>query len=194
MRRRPRAGTRPAGLISPHGATGETGYEMETDRLILRPITAEAAEALIADRPIAARRLGASIPDGWPHPNLLEFLPQLAADHDVVLPFGAWAIVERSTSQIVGDIGFHGRPDTDGRVEVGYAVVPDRRRRGYASEALAALTAWARSRGDVRDVVARCEPTNEASIRTLASGGFERVGERDGLIEWRLLRGDSGRA
>jgi len=185
MRHRPRAGTRPAGLIGPDGATGAPGLQVATDRLVLRPITAATAAALIADRDAAAAALGADLPGDWPHPNHLEFLPQLAAAGDAVRPFGAWAIIERSTNEVVGDIGFHGPPDDDGRVEIGYAVVPSRRLRGYASEALEALVRWVADQPGVIEVTARCEPSNAASIRTLERGGFERVAERDGLIEWR---------
>lgn len=185
MRRRPRAGTRPAGLIGPHGATGAQATDIETDRLILRPITAEAAAALMADRPAAIELLRAAIPPDWPHPNLVEFLPQLAALGDALQPFGALAIVERASNEVVGDIGFHGPPDGEGRVEVGYSIVPSRRRRGYASESLVGLVAWTARQPGVREVAARCEPTNVGSIRTLEGQGFERLGERDGLIEWR---------
>lgn len=185
MRRRPRAGTRPAGLIGPDGATGAQGTDIETDRLILRPITAEAAAALVADRPAATEILRAAIPGDWPHPNLLEFLPQLAGLGDALQPFGALAIVERATNEVVGDIGFHGPPDSDGRVEVGYSIVPDRRRRGYAAEALAGLVDWTARQAGVREVMARCEPSNVGSVRTLESQGFERLEKRDGLIEWR---------
>ena len=185
MRRRPRAGTRPAGLIGPHGATGAQALDIETDRLLLRPITAAAAAALVADRGAATELLGAAIPADWPHPNLVDSLPQLAAVGDALQPFGALAIVERATNEVVGDIGFHGRPDAEGRVEVGYSVVPSRRRRGYAAESLASLVEWTRRQPGVREVTARCEPTNIGSIRTLEGGGFERLGEREGLIEWR---------
>jgi ribosomal-protein-alanine N-acetyltransferase len=185
MRRRPRAGTRPAGLIGPDGAIGAQAQDIETDRLLLRPITAATAAALVANHGAATELLGAVIPAEWPHPNLIDFLPQLAAVGDALQPFGALAIVERATNEVVGDIGFHGRPDTEGRVEVGYSIVPSRRRRGYAAESLAGLVAWTRRQPGVTAVTARCEPTNVGSIRTLEGGGFDRVGERDGLIEWR---------
>ena len=189
MRHRPRAGDASGGThpapIGATGDTGEPGLQVETDRLLLRPITAAAAAALAACDPVGAELLGATIPTDWPHPNLLDFLPVLAAAGDAVLPFGAWAIVERATNEVVGDIGFHGPPDDGGRVEIGYAVVSLRRLRGYASEALAALVRWAGGQPGVTEVTARCEPSNGGSIRTLERGGFERLGERDGLIEWR---------
>ena len=44
---------------------------------------------------------------------------------------------------VVGHAGFHGPPDADGLVEVGYTVAPDLRGRGHGSAALAALVAEA---------------------------------------------------
>ena len=178
MSDRPRAG-------NASGGTHPAPIGVETDRLVLKPITAATAAALVADRDAATDLLGAALPADWPHPNLLDFLPQLAAAGDAVMPWGAWAMVERVTNEVVGDIGFHGLPDSAGRVEIGYAVVPSRRLRGYASEALAALVAFAAARPGITEVTARCEPSNAGSIRTLERGGFEQLGERDGLIEWR---------
>jgi ribosomal-protein-alanine N-acetyltransferase len=74
----------------------------------------------------------------------------------------------------------------DGVVEIGYSMIPDRRRRGYASEAAAALVDWARSQEDVETVVAACDRENVASIRTLERLGFARTGMDGDEIRWRL--------
>ena len=88
----------------------------------------------------------------------------------------------------MGDIGFIGPPDDDGTIEVGYSVIPSRRRQGYATEAARAIVAWALDQGSVEVVVASCEVDNEPSMRTLARIGFLRVGEKDGQIQWRFAR------
>ena len=90
-------------------------------------------------------------------------------------PFGVWVIVERATGTVVGDIGFMGPPDDRATVEIGYSVVPDRRRRGYATEAARAMVGWALRRPDVNAVVAGCDEDNVASIRTLERTGFDRT-------------------
>ena len=94
-----------------------------------------------------------------------------------------WVIVERESGLVVGDIGFLGPPD-QGSIEIGYAVVPTRRRLGYAAEAVAALTAWAFAQPGVRRITARCTPGNLGSIRTLERTGFRRAGEPDGELRW----------
>lgn len=85
----------------------------------------------------------------------------------------------------VGRAGFHGPPDDDGMVEVGYAVDPAYRRRGYARAALAAMLERAAGDAAVRVVRASVSPGNEASLGLIASYGFVQVGEQwdddDGL-------------
>ena len=118
---------------------------MKTVRLELRPLSAAAASALLDDRPTAARLIGASIPATWPQDDLLDVLPMQAAAGPEDERFGIWLIIERATNAIVGDIGFLGPPD-HGIVELGFSVIPDQRRRGFATEATRALVAWALQR------------------------------------------------
>jgi ribosomal-protein-alanine N-acetyltransferase len=100
-------------------------------------------------------------------------------------PFGVWLMIERGGGTVVGDAGFVGPPDASGIVEIGYGVVPERRRLGYATEAVGALVRWALAQPGVQAVAAACDAENVASIRTLERAGFARVGEADGLVRWR---------
>ncbi|MCY1141069.1 GNAT family N-acetyltransferase [Actinoplanes sp. Pm04-4] len=79
----------------------------------------------------------------------------------------------------VGRAGFHGPPDEDGTVEIGYAVDPEYRRRGYARAAFEALLARARTEPDVRRVRVSIRPDNVASARLALPYGFVKVGEQD---------------
>jgi RimJ/RimL family protein N-acetyltransferase len=85
----------------------------------------------------------------------------------------------------VGRAGYHGPPDPSGMVEIGYAVDPEFRRRGYARAALEALLERAAGEPRVRTVRASISPDNVASYRLAAQYGFTRVGEQwddeDGL-------------
>ena len=90
-------------------------------------------------------------------------------------------MIERESGRVVGDIGFLGPPDEGGSVEIGYCVIPDRRRRGYASEAARALVGWALEQPGVEVVVASPESGNLASVRTLERVGFQRGSQ----VGWR---------
>jgi RimJ/RimL family protein N-acetyltransferase len=85
----------------------------------------------------------------------------------------------------VGRAGYHGPPDTGGMVEIGYAVDPPYRRRGYARAALESLLRRAAAEEAVRTVRVSISPDNTASYDLVARYGFRAVGEQwddeDGL-------------
>lgn len=85
----------------------------------------------------------------------------------------------------VGRAGYHGPPDPSGMVEIGYAVDPAYRRRGYARAALEILLHRAAHDPQVRTVRVTISPDNAASYRLAAQYGFTAVGEQmddeDGL-------------
>lgn len=99
----------------------------------------------------------------------------------------AFTIAERDTGAAVGSCAFKGPPDAAGVVEVAYGIDEPHRRRGYATEATAALAAFARGTGQVRVVRAHTKADNPASARVLAKCGFVRLGEvtdpEDGLVD-----------
>ncbi len=106
----------------------------------------------------------------------------------------AWitgAIYDDEIQVAVGRAGYHGPPDSRGMVEIGYAVAPEYRRRGYARAALEALLARAVAEPDVRVVRVTISPDNSASYGLVSRYGFVEVGEQwddeDGLeiiYEW----------
>jgi RimJ/RimL family protein N-acetyltransferase len=85
----------------------------------------------------------------------------------------------------VGRAGYHGPPDSSGMVEIGYAVDPVYRRRGYARAALAALLQRAAHEPQVKTVRVSISPDNVASYQLASQYGFARAGEQwdeeDGL-------------
>lgn len=85
----------------------------------------------------------------------------------------------------VGRAGFHGPPDRAGMVEIGYTVLPEYRRHGYAAAALATLLLRAAREPAVRTVRLTIAPDNLVSAHIAARFGFVQVGEqwddRDGL-------------
>ena len=102
-----------------------------------------------------------------------------------------FAVVPRDAHLVIGTAGFKGPPDEEGVVEIAHGIARGYQRRGYATEAAAALIAFAFDSGRVRLVRAHTLPTPNASTRVLAKCGFERIGEvtdpEDGLV-WRWER------
>jgi RimJ/RimL family protein N-acetyltransferase len=103
-------------------------------------------------------------------------------------PSAAWVtgvVWDPERRLAVGRAGYHGPPDADGMVEVGYSVDPQYRRQGYARAALRALLARARAEPDVRTFRATISPDNVASRDLVLAHGLVEVGEQwddeDGL-------------
>ena len=163
--------------------------ELRTERLELIPCTAEVIEAALADPDEVGRMLGLHVPPGWPSDDLRDTLPgyarDAAADPDR-LGWGPWLIVEAAERVVVGDAGFHGRPDAAGTVEIGYGILAEYRRRGYATEAAQGLVAWAFTQPAVERVVAECEADNLGSIRVLEKLGMRRAGAEGSLLRWEV--------
>jgi len=116
------------------------------------------------------------------------WLEQVAAATEATPWVHGFSLQDRVTGLTVGSAGFKGPPSPAGLVEIAYQVHPDHQGQGYATEAAAALTAYAFSDDRVRTVCAHTLPELNASARVLAKCGFTHLGEvidpEDGLV-WR---------
>lgn len=100
--------------------------------------------------------------------------------------WGVFVLVRTEDGRAVGAMGFHGTPDEEGRVEVGYDLAENARGNGYATEALRALSAWALARDDLSLLFAAIERTNTPSQRVVARAGFTRVSEDEEQYAYEL--------
>jgi RimJ/RimL family protein N-acetyltransferase len=161
--------------------------DVMTERLRLTLVDRDAIAAVLAgERERAEGVLRASLPDGWPDEGdrwLLELRQGQLRDDPDIAPWLLRAIVLVDTGEMIGHIGFHGPPDARGFVEVGYAIVSEHRRMGFAREAVTALFGWARERG-VKGFRASVGPWNDPSLGLIAQLGFRQTGvqwdEQDG--------------
>ncbi|RXS88163.1 N-acetyltransferase [Streptomyces sp. TM32] len=95
--------------------------------------------------------------------------------------WGVFVLTDAVAGTALGSIGFHGPPDDEGFVEIGYDLSPSARGAGWATEAVRLLAGWAAAHPEVRTVCALTEPENLPSQRVLERAGFRFVGEREGL-------------
>ena len=154
---------------------------IETRRLRLVPKTLDEVRAQIEGMTTEQR---AELSAAW--------LAQLDAAAVDLWTLG-FDIVERTSDTVVGGCGFKGPPGADGDVEIAYGVAPMYQGRGYATEAAAALVAYAFGNGRVRKVRAHTFAAGNASTRVLTKCGFHAVGEftdpEDGLVSrWEIER------
>ena len=94
-----------------------------------------------------------------------------------------WQIIWKERNCSVGSAGFMNVPDETGEVEIRCGITPAFQRRGFMTEALRAIAAWALEQPGVTGVIAETEPENTASRRVLARCGFKPVS----ATRWRRL-------
>jgi RimJ/RimL family protein N-acetyltransferase len=170
-----------------------------TERLELIPATVALARAALDGEAALADRLDVVVPATWPpeflDPPALEFtLERLAEDaqqagwwlHFIVLARGSRG------RTLIGSAGYKGPPSPDGTVEVGYGIVRDHQRQGYASETVRGLLAHAFAVPAVHRVIAETLPELTPSIGVLRKCGFRFVGDgsEPGVIRFEITRAD----
>jgi RimJ/RimL family protein N-acetyltransferase len=151
-----------------------------TSRLELVAATVELARAEIDDLPALARGLGASVAAEWPPPlndrDSQSWTLRFLEEHLDGAGWAMWYFVRRADRTAVGVGGFKGLPSADGTVEIGYSVLEAQQRRGYASEAVEGLVAWAFGHPEVTRVIAETYPELVASVGVLEKTGFRFIG------------------
>lgn len=104
-----------------------------------------------------------------------------------------YTILLRMSDLPIGSCGFKGAPDAAGCVEIAYQIEPPHQGNGYATEAAAALAAFALAQPAVARVCAHTLPEPNASTRVLDKCGFRQVGTvtdpDDGPVwRWEITR------
>ena len=170
---------------------------LRTERLLLIPATITMLEAAIASHEALAAALGADVPNSWP-PDLLDSEAlaytinqlQLGEDQQAWWMYFVCTIDTGGAPRLIGSVGYKGPPLSDGTVEVGYGIVGDHQRRGFATEATRALLVEAFSHEAVKRVIAETLPILEPSIGVLKKVGFSFVGQGslDGVIRFEMSR------
>lgn len=169
---------------------------LRTERLQLVATTLELARAELADPRRLEKLLLAHVPPSWPPPlndeSTLRWTIDALAKHPDAVGWFAWYFLHREHKELrlIGQGGFTGPPASDGTVEVGYSIVPESHRFGFAPEAVRALCAWAFGHPAVTRVVAHTLPTLLPSIRVLEKCGFtpDGAGAEPGTVRFELAR------
>ena len=150
---------------------------LETERLRLRAHRADDYDAYVAmwAEPTVIRHIG----DGKPLPAEQAWRRLLHnAGLWVVLGYGYWAVEEKDSGRFVGDVGFADfrreiQPSMNGMLEFGWILAAHAHGKGYASEAVAAASAWAQAHLPGMREVCIIAPDNLGSIRVAEKAGFQ---------------------
>ncbi|MCU0635750.1 MAG: GNAT family N-acetyltransferase [Gemmatimonadaceae bacterium] len=153
-----------------------TAHTLVTDRLHL---VLQTTEQLLAWVDALPPEVQAEVSPEW-----IARLKQSSVAHPWTHGF---SLVERDAGTVVGSVAFKGPPDAEGVVEIAYGIDEAQQRRGFATEAAAALVRYAFEDATITAVRAHTKADNVASQRVLAKLGFEARGEvvdpEDGLVD-----------
>ena len=160
---------------------------LETERLRLRPFTADdvdAQAAMMGDSQVMRHLGGHPLPreDSWR--KLL-----CGAGLWRLFGFGYWAVERRADGAMIGQVGFAEfmrdvTPSVVGLPEMGWLFAHQAAGQGYATEAAMAGLAWIDEALGAPETVAIIDHANSASIRVAEKCGFD-------ARETALYRGES---
>jgi RimJ/RimL family protein N-acetyltransferase len=164
-------------------------HALYTERLRLEPVTPELAEAARAGQAAFADTIGAEAPTEWCAASLgLVARSFSQAWGPTPAPTRAIAIHAREGA-IIGDVRFEPSLRAAREYEIGYGVARSRRRQGYATEAVSAVIDWLIFEAGAESIIAGCDHTNRASVRTLMRLGFW-LDSNPGQTFWWVLTPD----
>ncbi len=154
---------------------------IETERLIIAPLTREESELYLTDVDAFARALRLAKAPNEPDEGTkraLNWLIDLGLQYDKKSSVWAalWAFVDKRLNVVVGNACFKGEP-IDGDAEIGYGTEREFQNCGYMSEGVKGLVSWGRRRDDLQGIVAETFKDNIPSQRVLENAGFVRLGE-----------------
>lgn len=175
--------------------------ELETSRLRVVSLSRDDLLLRLHDRSQLERKLGLqptpepsyadAAYDASARAAMARAAERIAREPDAYLWHTFWQIVGKQERCIVGEQDFHGPPDAQGVVEFGCMMRPERRNRGFATEAARALVAWALAQPGVTALVAETDVDNLASQRVLQKLGFAAVARTPAVVRWRLGRDEA---
>ena len=161
----------------------EQPLEIVTPRLLLHGLSLEDTRLVLrGDCDTLGSRIGARVPASWPGPDLAESLPGMFArmeEHPEDADGWVWVVIDPLAGAVVGDIGFHSPVCEMTSIEIGYIIFAEARGKGYATEAAAALIAWAFAQPGIERVTAQIDPDNDASLRIAAKLAMRETARED---------------
>ena len=139
--------------------------KLESERLFHYPISDEEMEAWIGKEKDAELKQAYS-----------EMLQGCVREPENRVWYAMWLMeLKDRPGTVVGDFCFKGM-QPDGMVEIGYGLREGFCGKGYMTEAVKTVSAWALARQGVSRVEAETAPENRASQRLLAACGFLATG------------------
>lgn len=164
---------------------------IETKRLLIRPLTAEELKKHLESPDEFAKEFGlvpsqSLIEKEVKEAILNDLLPNIADTTKDPDFYTMWIVIEKAQHAIIGGICFHGEPNCNGEVEIGYGTDHDYRNRGYMSETIEGLIGWVRENKNVKAIIAETTIENRSSIKVLEKNNFKVTQQMDTAVFLKL--------
>jgi ribosomal-protein-alanine N-acetyltransferase len=149
---------------------------LETERLRLRKMTPDDADALIAI--FNDEEVNRYLSGGPPCTNRVEAISVLDWMQSWFEARGGlrWGITLKGDDIVIGTCGFHHLSQENHRCDLGYDLLPAYWGRGYVTEATHAMVRWCFENLDLHRIQADCTDGNIGSERVLEKVGFTYEG------------------
>jgi RimJ/RimL family protein N-acetyltransferase len=159
-----------------------------TERLVLRPITLDDVDAMLATRTLP-EVVSFTYEPVWTRQYAEERIARwVELQQQDEVRFTRWMIEHRDTPGVIGDVFLHRDDELAGTTELGYVIHPDFAGHGYGTEAAREVLRIGFEEWGVHRIYARVDEDNIGSVRVCQHLGMRQEGrlvendQRDG--EW----------
>lgn len=148
---------------------------LETERLILRPLTVDDADEI---------HYYFSDPAVYEHipPNPSTSLEETREKLEKILKmgqesgYGSLAVIEKSTGKLIGDCGIFPSDVDESKIEIAYRFARHTWGKGYAVEAAQAVLRFSFDKYEFGSIISITGPEHAASIRVMEKLGMKHTG------------------
>ena len=165
--------------------------DLFTSRLRLAAVTSEHLIVETAEPQKLGSLLGARVPQEWPSKdwdaNVFAIIQRQYAEHPNTSGWHRYVILSGEEQILIGALGAF--PKVGNEAEIGYGILPNWQRHGYAPEGASALIQLLFEQG-VHSVIAHTFRHMQESIRVMEKCGlaYEAPGEEEDTVRYRLRR------
>lgn len=170
---------------------GNTNVYIETDRLIIIPLTSKQLNLWINDIQTLEKELDCIY---CAEPLTGTFLNIVKSQYDITtkdetnyLYHSFWFLVRKTDRIVVGSADFKDIPNEKGEIEIGYGLGKSYEHNGYMTEAVYGMCSWAMKQNGICCIIAETDIDGLASQHILKQVGFQKYERKEmETLWWRL--------
>jgi [ribosomal protein S5]-alanine N-acetyltransferase len=164
---------------------------IETKRLIIQPLTYDQLVKYTKCDNSLEEEMKLNATSRTISPELKEafeqtILPNVADKTKNYLYSTLWTAISKAENKMIGDLCIVSGPNEAGEIEISYGTYEEFKNKGFMTEIVSGIIAWAKTQPIVKSIIASTDKTNTASFKVLEKNNFIKVGETETLFNWKL--------